>query len=140
MAGLWQLPIVPTGFYITYIDDSTAASFWNRICVQHVTNTGSRVVEQDLDGKKAFSKVVVLQSGTKSSLVIYPNPAKDKLYIDGLTNYTALKITDAGGRIMLQQNISTRLKHIDTRLLNAGVYLLTVSSDTETQTIKFIKQ
>ncbi|MFM9909730.1 MAG: hypothetical protein ACKVOW_10290, partial [Chitinophagaceae bacterium] len=31
------------GFYITYIDDSTAASFWNRICVQHVTNNGSPV-------------------------------------------------------------------------------------------------
>jgi Secretion system C-terminal sorting domain len=99
-----------------------------------------RVVEQDADGKKSFSKVVVIQSGTKPLLVIYPNPVKDKLYIDGLANYNALKITDAAGRIMLQQNISPGLKQVDTRLLNAGVYLITVSGDKETQTVKFIKQ
>ncbi len=130
---------------ITYTNVCTviASAITNYTCIVPAnSNTKNyyRVIEQDADGKKAFSKVVVLQSGSKSSLVIYPNPAKDKLYIDGLTNYSALKITDAAGRVMLQQNISPGLKHIDTRLLNAGVYLLTVSSNTGTQTVKFIKQ
>jgi hypothetical protein len=98
-----------------------------------------RVLELDIDGKKTYSTVVVLQPGTASSLVIYPNPAKDKLHIDGLANYSELKIADLNGRIIQRRNNLTGLKFINISQLNTGVHLLTVTGDKGTQTIKFIK-
>ena len=98
-----------------------------------------RVLQQDVDGKATYSKVVVLQSLTKPSLVVYPNPVKDRLYIDGLTGYRTLEITDANGRMMQKLPVLPGMQYLDTRQLGAGVYLLTVTGDKETQTIKFIR-
>jgi ELWxxDGT repeat protein len=98
-----------------------------------------RVLQLDIDGKKTYSKVVVLQSGTASPLVIYPNPAKDKLYINGLTNYNELKIADVNGRIIQRRNNLAGFRFINISQLNTGVYLLTATGDKGTQTIKFIK-
>jgi hypothetical protein len=72
-------------------------------------------------------------------LTAYPNPAKDKLYIDGLDGYRIVRIIDAGGKIIQQQNVLPGLKYIDIRRLNAGVYLLTATNDMGTQTIRFTR-
>ncbi len=130
------------GITYTTICIVTASTITNYNCIVQANNSLKnyyRVMEQDIDGKKGYSKVVLLQPQSITALVIYPNPAKDNLYIDGLINYNTLKITDAGGRVMQQQTISSGLKHIDIRVLHAGVYLLTVSGNKETKTVKFIK-
>jgi hypothetical protein len=81
---------------------------------------------------------VVLQSSLNPSLVVYPNPVKDRLYIDGLAGYRTLEITGANGKIQ-QQLVVPGMQYINTGQLSAGVYLLTVTGGRETQTIKFIK-
>ena len=72
-------------------------------------------------------------------MAVYPNPAKDKLYIDGITGYRTIEIANANGKIIQKLNVSPSLKYINIGQLTAGMYLLTVSSDKETQTIKFIR-
>jgi Secretion system C-terminal sorting domain len=98
-----------------------------------------RVMQQDVDGRTTYSDVAVLQSSTNPLLTLYPNPAKDNLYLDGLANFSALKIADANGKTVRRQYISAVLKYIDISQLNSGVYFLTVSGDKGTQTLKFIK-
>jgi hypothetical protein len=109
-------------------------------CVVPANSNGKnyyKVLQQDVDGRSSYSKVVVLQSSTKPSLRAYPNPAKDKLYIDGLDGYHIVRIIDASGKIIQQQNVLAGLKYIDIRRLNAGVYLLTATNDMGTQTVRF---
>jgi hypothetical protein len=120
----------------------SASNLTNYNCIVPANNNVKnyyRVLETDIDGRSTYSKVVLLQSSTKPALAVYPNPAKDKLYIDGITGYSTLEIADANGRIIQKQNISPALKYINISKLNMGVYLLTVTGDKETHTIKFIR-
>ncbi len=87
-----------------------------------------------------YSKIVLLQSSTKPLLVAYPNPAKNKLYLDGLPpGYYSIEIADANGKIIQKQNALPGLKYLDISRLNSGVYLLSIISDKDKLTLKFIK-
>lgn len=76
--------------------------------------------------------------------LIYPNPVSDVLNID-LTNMSAaseLSIWSIDGRLIRTQNLgaNSELLSISTSELNSGVYLLILSSDEVTQTVRFVKQ
>jgi Secretion system C-terminal sorting domain len=129
----------------TYTDvcSVTASNNTNYDCIVAAGSTVKnyyRVKELDADGKAAFSKVVLLQYNSKPSVVVYPNPVKDKLYITGLTDNGSIKITTINGSIVLQQNIVRGLKYIDISRFTTGIYVLTVTSDKETKTLKIFKQ
>ncbi len=120
---------------------SSPATSYNCI-VQAGKNTKNyyRVMQQDIDGRIAYSKIVLLQSSTKPLLVAYPNPAKNKLYLDGLPpGYYSIEIADANGKIIQKQNALPGLKYLDISRLNSGVYLLSIISDKDKLTLKFIK-
>ena len=99
-----------------------------------------RVLQQDLDAKFTYSKTVILQSSSAIALALYPNPAKDKLYVDGIAGYSILQLADINGKMMQQQNIAAGLKYIDISHLGPGMYLLTASGGKETKTLIFVKQ
>lgn len=98
-----------------------------------------RVMELDNDGKITYSKVVLLQSGSQPALTIYPNPVKDKLYINGLNNYRSLQLTDANGKIIQKQNVVAGMQFINVNHLAPGMYALTIMGNIDSQTLKFIK-
>ncbi|HEY4149691.1 MAG TPA: T9SS type A sorting domain-containing protein [Chitinophagaceae bacterium] len=105
-------------------------------------NTGInyyRVAETDNDGKINYSKVVVLQSAGQPGLTIYPNPVRDMLYVDGLANYKSLQLVNANGVIVLRQNIISTTQSVDVSRLAPGVYILTVTGNSDSKTFKFIK-
>jgi hypothetical protein len=121
----------------------TASNSTDYNCIVPADNTAKnyyRVMELDADGKKTYSNVVLLLPNAKTVLAIYPNPVKDKLYITGLADYGSIKITSINGSIVLQQNIVSGLKYIDISRLNTGMYVLTVTNDKETKTLKIFKQ
>ncbi len=98
-----------------------------------------RILQKDFDGRSTFSKVVLLQSSTRPSLAIYPNPAKDKLYIDGLTGYRTAEIADVNGKIIQKQNVIPGLQYINIRRISSGVYMVILTGDKNIQSVKFIK-
>jgi Secretion system C-terminal sorting domain len=98
-----------------------------------------RVLQRDLDNKFSYSKTVILKAAATISLAVHPNPAKDKLYIDGIAGYRSLEISAINGIIMQRQDITAGLKYIDITKLGPGLYLLTVTSNKETKTLKFIR-
>jgi len=64
---------------------------------------------------------------------IYPNPAKDELFISGLKKQTDFTIYTADGRLVKKGNTD---KKIDIASLSKGVYFITI----EKINLKFVKQ
>jgi len=99
-----------------------------------------RVLQRDLDGKSKYSKVVILQSGPAAPISVYPNPAKDKLYISGLKELTQLNVIDISGRSMDNVSVRPGAGYINISKLAGGIYFIRFVRHSETQTIKFIKE
>jgi hypothetical protein len=66
-------------------------------------------------------------------LTVYPNPAKEALYLKNAEGKAYL-ITDIAGRVLLQGSMKGR--SIDVGMLNSGLYLLRIG----TETVKFVKE
>ena len=70
----------------------------------------------------------------KNNIHVYPNPAKDTLYISGLKTETLVKIFNTQGQELLKKTIKDTL---DISNLINGVYFLKIKNE---QTQKFIKE
>ncbi|MEK8179097.1 T9SS type A sorting domain-containing protein [Flavobacterium buctense] len=80
------------------------------------------------------------QNFTQEKLVLYPNPAHDFINIQlpsGNFNYDC-EIFDLTGKLISQKTITN--SKIDIQSLSKGIYILTVKSETENFTAKFIKE
>jgi hypothetical protein len=98
-----------------------------------------RVMELDIDGKKTYSKIVVLQASAPV-LSAYPNPAKDKLYINGLTHFTTANMIDITCKIIRSVPLTSASNYIDVSQLAAGTYFIRLTVNKEVRTLKFIKE
>lgn len=115
-----------------YNDENAVAAFRKN------KNLYYRLMMVDNDGKFKYSQVASVALDKIPSVSIYPNPAKDKLQIDGIYNYRIIKIADITGKIILIQNAS--VKPIDISRLQKGVYIITICGDDGSISLKFIKE
>ena len=113
---------------------------YNCIVAASVTKNYYRVLEVDIDGRKSYSKLVLLQAALASIVKAYPNPAKDILYVDGLQNYQSLIVADMMGRIVMQQKILPAPHSINVSILSKGSYVLKLKNNTSEEILKFNKQ
>ena len=85
-------------------------------------------------------------SGTEGTLVVYPNPANDVLFVEthgraSLSNQT-YRVTNLVGQTLMTGVLAVRLPQcdspttIDVSLLPAGMYFISMGG----QTVKFVKQ
>lgn len=98
-----------------------------------------RVLERDIDGRKMYSKIAMLQFNTNSEIIIHPNPVKDVLRIANVIGYSELQITDITGRIMLEQKVSSANPSVNVVQLRPGTYFLKLKGN-DVQTLKFVKE
>jgi hypothetical protein len=98
-----------------------------------------RVQQTDIDGLSSMSKTVILQPSSNRTVLIYPNPAKDHLYIRNDLNYHRLEITDFGGKVILKKSISNGLNTIQIDQIPAGAYFIILSDGDKNETLKFVK-
>ncbi len=91
----------------------------------------------DIDGKSAYSKTVSVPLDHKiSNVLIYPNPASQKLNIQlqqAITSANALQISDMAGRIMTRQQLTRGQKTIEINVsaLAPGRYFLKIADGTD---------
>ena len=72
---------------------------------------------------------------------VYPNPAKNVLYVDVTENSVEqVAIADMAGNVVSTFNASTKHIEINTSTLPAGMYLLQLTDGGKTATTKFVKQ
>lgn len=72
-----------------------------------------------------------------STISIYPNPIKDRLYIQSDYGVNDIKIYDITGRFIKKHEHTSE---VDMTTLNKGIYLLKISTDQKTFETKVIKQ
>jgi hypothetical protein len=98
-----------------------------------------RLRQVDIDARSAYSKTARVNFDSKYSIVISPNPASDKITIDGAEDFKIVQFVNMEGKLVKQFTISDSRQYAVTDL-PAGVYILKLMNDEEAITQKFIKQ
>lgn len=106
-----------------------------------------RLKQVDFNGDFEYSKIISLSNSKTQNLFgnIYPNPTSSELNIT-LHNSEAftVQVVDMSGRIVYSQNVSASYSipsfKLDVSALVSGLYLVQLSSQTETKTIQFEKK
>ncbi|MES1159434.1 MAG: T9SS type A sorting domain-containing protein, partial [Bacteroidota bacterium] len=112
-------------------------------------STSYRLRMSDLDGKFTYSKVVVLQSPLSVlSVRILPNPFHQSLSVTVNSPQTAggvITVTDISGKLLIKQNVSFQkgVNNLDAGTianLPKGMYLFSVMTEGQKQTVKFVRE
>ena len=74
----------------------------------------------------------------ENKLALYPNPASSILNIETKSVINSILVTDINGRIVAANLFDSN--KIDVQNLQSGVYLLKIATDSETKTLKFVKE
>ncbi len=100
-----------------------------------------RLVQRDFDGRITYSDIVNIQFDIeRGKISLYPNPAKDELFVQHNLTQGLIEIFDLQGKIVKQQSFNNELiTSINSNELLQGLYHLRVSSGSEITTLKFIK-
>ena len=104
--------------------------------LQLLDKVGNLLATEPITKKKNITfSISNLETATENvqmnSIVIYPNPTQDMLYISGTTPQT-LRVYDLQGRLLINETSM----QINVSTLNMGTYLLQIG----TQVVRFIKQ
>lgn len=120
-------PLAPNGFYISYnfnVQGADMQATLDNPVITFLKNTTTGVKENN---RPTFS--------------IYPNPAKDILYLDASSHVlNEVYIFDVYGKRVKQIDVKAQQKTIEIEVDNfcSGIYFITISSNEGTQTQKFI--
>lgn len=74
-----------------------------------------------------------LEDQVKSNLALYPNPAKDAIFVSGGDMFAPVTILDMSGRVITEGNLENGKIYLGA--LSAGVYFIQV----ENEVLKFVK-
>ncbi len=103
-----------------------------------------RVRQVDADGIYTYSPVA---KGTNNcegrpAIALYPNPAKDKVFISGITSGTTVSLLDAKGRRLSRQKATSTTFMLTVAQLPAGFYQVQLVDENGliTSTQKLIKE
>lgn len=87
-----------------------------------------RLKQIDYDGKFEYSRIIYLKKDN-SVLSVYPNPAKDQLFVSGLEKEESITIHNIDGRKVIDQKISS-FQPINTSTLSNGLYIIKIGDQT----------
>lgn len=78
------------------------------------------------------------------SITVYPNPANDLIVVttnqlEALRN-PILSLYNAGGQLLLQQPVKQRKTELNISSFAKGIYLIKITSEEQTQVVKFVKE
>jgi len=77
-----------------------------------------------------------VEDENRLNISIYPNPVKDKLYIQGLSNTSKVSIYNVLGKLVLSE---TTKSEIDVDNLQSGIYIIKIVDEQKEIIRKFIK-
>ncbi|TBN04479.1 glycosyl hydrolase family protein [Hyunsoonleella flava] len=78
-----------------------------------------------------------IEDKTLNKVKVYPNPVKDKVFIDTLLDIRYVKVFDTYGKLILQKE--TSIKSVAVSNLDTGIYIMQIITDKGSITRKVIK-
>lgn len=100
-----------------------------------------RLLMVDLDGHSNYSNIIKTDGCLKGKAInIYPNPAQDRLNIEGLNGDMTICLSNATGKVLHNLNTSNSKATIEIEHLSPGIYFLMITDTSGTMLrTKFIK-
>lgn len=96
------------------------------------------MISGDTYNNQCSSQLSTSETLHENGLIIYPNPAKDIIYVKNAAQAERYMILDASGRILVLKTMTGN--SIDIRFLNPGNYMLQIITKDKTRNFKFIKK
>lgn len=104
-------------------------------------NSFYRVTETDWDQKQFFSYSVAVHLQVLQSVRVWPNPAKEVLYVESnQPDAVSAAVFDASGRDVLHIKLSPGLNKLSLAAIGSGVYILKTLQPAQSAGYTFIKQ
>jgi hypothetical protein len=101
-----------------------------------------RIIEKD--GKISYSHVITINRNKLSSMVLFPNPAKDRLNISYAKAESGARLTVYGmnGQKILEPAIQSGslMVSLNVSALPKGLYMIRFENNGQVQTERFIKE
>jgi hypothetical protein len=100
-----------------------------------------RLVQTDFDGKSTYSYTVSVKINSKiSEILVYPNPAKDHLWIQFVSpgKYEVAVFNNNGQLVNQLVSVSGNKMELNIAELKTGIYVLYISHDGLHETIKIV--
>ena len=102
-----------------------------------------RLKINNLDGSYTYSNIITIFAPAVT-LIVYPNPAKDYLFVwfPKLAGDAILTIADANGSVVKRETLTagTTIVKIDISKLSRGIYVAVLQAGDSKQTVKFVKE
>ncbi|MFT4062385.1 MAG: T9SS type A sorting domain-containing protein [Edaphocola sp.] len=132
------------GFVNSQAENGNSSSELGYAFTDETPATGTdyyRLKQTDLDGRYAYSAVRTVSFGKESIMVIYPNPVKDNVTIQGLQGNEQIKIYDANGRVVAKTQANSATMNISLSALSNGTYHINiVDADGKVSSHKVVKK
>lgn len=117
--------------------DSLFITFASSDTGQFGINTPTYFYMDDFTTRNLSSSVALNEWNQSQSIVVYPNPVENKVYIGGLEGIESIQILDLNGKL-IASNLGQN--QIETAQLTAGIYLLCIVAENGKYTKKIVKQ
>lgn len=83
-----------------------------------------RIRQVDIDGRSAYSTISAVSTKTSAGIVLFPNPARNQVYIAGSAAVKTIRFIDLQGRIVLDAPLNSG--SIELGHLPRGLYTVTL--------------
>lgn len=95
--------------------------------------------------KLSNSPTTINEIKPDNSILLYPNPASNKIYLDFQSSFflspaTNFNLYDIHGRLFIKQSVYSEKTPVDISILPAGIYIGKVSNESKVLVFKLIKQ
>jgi|GEM_PF-1988572 len=100
-----------------------------------------RIKIQEANGSYRFTEIAPVRFVHWEAIVtLFPNPAKERLTVQGVQEYHELKVTDLNGKVILIRKITGNTEILELHQWAAGAYTIILSGENgQMKTLKFIK-
>lgn len=116
------------------------------IQAQKINDTAKIIVTAENPNFKSIYRIVFkslssVENSITNNFRIYPNPAKNYIYVEGVEILDAnLVLMDLSGKILFERKLQNGINTINIESLQKGVYLLKILNDSNAKVFRFIKQ
>jgi len=128
---------LPNGFPISHIE---LIATKDKVC-SGITARNSSIASENISATTSLKPTPESEPIIQQNIQIYPNPVNDKITIDiaDVTENTTVTIINFAGQTIYSSNITTAKTVIDLLSYSPGIYMVNITSNGTSKTIKLVK-